>query len=77
MTGALEGVSGQRQAPAAFYPRERTGNQFTGGWVDPSAGLDERKISSSTEFDPGPSSLKSVAEPTKLPGPRDIVYCDG
>ena len=28
-------VSGQQQAPAAFYPRERPGTHFTGGLVDP------------------------------------------
>ena len=40
MTAALEGVSGQQHAPAALYPRERTGIHFTGGWVGPRAGLD-------------------------------------
>jgi hypothetical protein len=35
------GVSGQRHAPAALYPRERTpGTHCTGGWVGPRAGLD-------------------------------------
>ena len=43
MTAALEGVSGQRHAPAALYPRERPGTHFTGGWVGPRAGLDGRK----------------------------------
>jgi hypothetical protein len=34
-------VSGQRHAPAAFCPGERTpGTQCTGGWVDLEAGLD-------------------------------------
>jgi hypothetical protein len=34
LTSALDGVSGQRHAPAALYPRERTpGTHFTGGWV--------------------------------------------
>jgi len=33
-------VSGQQHAPAALYPRERPGTHFTGGWVDPRAGLD-------------------------------------
>jgi len=56
MTAALEGVSGQQQAPAALYPRERPGTHFTGGWVDPKAGLDGWKISSPPGFDPGPSS---------------------
>ena len=52
MTAALEGVSGQQYAPAALYPPERTGTHFTGGWVDPRAGLDGRKISSPPGFDP-------------------------
>jgi hypothetical protein len=35
------GVSGQRHAPAALYPRERTsGTHCTGDWVGPRAGLD-------------------------------------
>jgi hypothetical protein len=35
------GVSGQRHAPAALYPQERTpGTHCTGGWVGPRAGLD-------------------------------------
>ena len=33
MTTALEGVRGQRHAPAAFYTRERSGTHCTGGWV--------------------------------------------
>jgi hypothetical protein len=40
-TSALDGVSGQRHAPAELYSRERTaGTHCTGGWVDPRAGLD-------------------------------------
>ena len=39
-----------------FYPRERHGTYFTGGWVDPRAGLFGRKISSPPGFDSGPSS---------------------
>ena len=54
--GTRRGVSGQQHAPAAIYPRERPGTHFTGGWVDPRAGLDGQKISSPTGFDPGPSS---------------------
>jgi len=49
-------VSGQQHAPAALYPRERSGIHCTGGWVGPRAGLDGRKISSPPGFDPGPSS---------------------
>jgi hypothetical protein len=40
MTTALEGVRGQRHAPAAIYLRERPGTHCTGGWMDPKAGLD-------------------------------------
>jgi len=40
--------------------------------VGPTAGLDGRKISSPTGFDPGPSSPLSVAIPTELPGPHYI-----
>ena len=43
MTAALEGVSGQQHAPAALYPRERPGTNFTGGWVGHRAGLDGGK----------------------------------
>jgi len=50
MTAALEGVSGQQHAPATFYPRERPGTYFAGGWVGPRAGLDGGKISSPPGF---------------------------
>ena len=34
MTTTLEGVSGQRHAPAALYPRERPGNHVQeAGWA--------------------------------------------
>jgi hypothetical protein len=33
-------MRGQGHAPAAFYPRERSGNHCTGSWVGPRAGLD-------------------------------------
>jgi len=51
-----KGVNGQQHAPAARYPRERPGTNFTGGWVGHSAGLDGRKISFPPGFDPEPSS---------------------
>jgi len=41
MTTVLEGVRGQRHAPAALYPRKRPGTHCTGGWVGPRAGLDK------------------------------------
>jgi len=38
--------------------------------VGPTVGLDGHKTSSPSEFDPGPSSLSSVAIRTELPGPQ-------
>jgi len=35
MTAELEGMSGQQYAPAALYPREKSGTHFTRGWVGP------------------------------------------
>ena len=37
--GTRRWVSGQQHVPAALYPRKRPGTHFTGGWVDPRAGL--------------------------------------
>jgi len=37
---SLNGVGGQRQAPAALYPGNRPGTHCTRGWVDSKAGLD-------------------------------------
>ena len=36
-------MSGQQHAPAALYPRERTGTQFAGGRVGHRASLDDEK----------------------------------
>jgi hypothetical protein len=57
MTTALEGdegLRGQRHTPAALYPWERIGTDYTGGCVDPMAGLSGvvQKISPPPEFDP-------------------------
>jgi hypothetical protein len=41
LTSALDGVSGQRHAPAAIYSRERTPDtHWTGGWVGLRPSLD-------------------------------------
>jgi len=48
---------GSAPRPGRLYPRERPGTHFAGGWVGFRAGLDGRKISSPSGFDPGPSSL--------------------
>ena len=52
MTTALEGVRGQRHAPAALYPRERPGTHCTGEWVGPRAGLDSAENLAPPGFDP-------------------------
>ena len=52
MTSALEGVRGQRHAPAAFYPRENLGTHYTEGWVDPMAGLERCGKPRPPGFDP-------------------------
>ena len=69
MIAALEGSEWSAARPGYTLPRERHGTHFTGGWVGPRAGLDRRKISSPPRFYPAPSSPRSVAIPTELPGP--------
>jgi len=57
LTSALDGVGGQRHAPAAL-PLERSGTHFIRGWVDPRAGLDRCGISRHhRDSIPGPCSL--------------------
>jgi hypothetical protein len=42
LISALDGVSGQRHAPAVLYPRERIPvSHWIGGWVGLRAGLDK------------------------------------
>jgi hypothetical protein len=41
LTSALDGVGGQRHAPAALPPGKRPGTHCTGGWLGPRADLDE------------------------------------
>ena len=45
LTLALDGVRGQRHAPAALPPGKRPGSHCVGRWVGPRAGLDECGIS--------------------------------
>jgi hypothetical protein len=40
LTSAIDGVGGQRHAPAALPPGKRPGTHCIGGWVDPRVGLD-------------------------------------
>jgi hypothetical protein len=54
-----------------LYPRVRPSTHCTGGWVGPRAGLDVcEKSRPHRDSIPRPSSPKSVAIPTELPGPQ-------
>jgi hypothetical protein len=69
-------LSGNRHAPAAFYPRERPDTHCTGGWVGPRAGLDRRgKSRPPPGFDP--RTVQSVAsrytDYTTRPTIRDML----
>jgi hypothetical protein len=71
LTSVLDGLGGQRHAPAALYPQERPGTHCTGGWVGPRAGLDRYgKSRPHQDSIPGPSSPQPVAIPTALPAPH-------
>ena len=68
-----KGVTGQRHAPAALYPRERPGTRCTGGWVGPRAGLHRcGKSRPHQDSIPRQSSPQPVAIPTELPGPQQM-----
>jgi hypothetical protein len=57
LTLALDGVGGQRHAPADLPPGKRPGTHCIGGWVGPRAGLDGcRKSRSHRDSIPGPCS---------------------
>jgi hypothetical protein len=78
MTTALEEGEGQRHALAALYHRERHGTHFTGGWLEPRAGLnkcgkcrpppgfDPRAVQPVTkrytEWDTGPVDIPSMVQ---------------
>jgi len=73
MTAALEGGEWSAARPGLTLPPGKTRYPFYRR-LGLRAGLDERKISSSPGFDPGPSSPQSVALPFELPGPlHDMV----
>jgi hypothetical protein len=76
-TLALYGVSGQRQAPADFYPREMTSlTLWIGGWVDLRAGLDTEargKIFASAE-DQSPVVQSVVRHYTDWANPASVEW---
>ena len=67
LTSALDGVVGQRHAPAALPPENRAGRHCIGCRVGPRAGLDGcGKSRPHLDPIPGPCSLQQVAIPTTL-----------
>jgi len=52
MTTPLEGVEGSGSHPGYSLPPGKTSTHCTGGWVDPRAVLDVRKISPPPGFNP-------------------------
>jgi hypothetical protein len=57
LTSALDGVGGQRHAPAALPLGKRPGAHCIGGWVGPRSGLDGcGKSRLQRDSIPGPSS---------------------
>ena len=61
------GVSGQRHALAALYPRERPCTHCTGGWVGPRAGLDGCGKS-------GPPCIRSPDRPVRSQSPYQLSF---
>jgi hypothetical protein len=58
-------VSGQRHAPAAIYPRERTPDtHWMGGWVGPRAGLNTQARGKILSLLPARSPGRSVFSQT-------------
>jgi len=70
LTSTRDGDSGQLNAPAVVTPENRTGTNFTGGWMGPSFGLEGcRKFRPHRDSIPRQSSLYRVGIPTTLYGP--------
>jgi len=70
-------VSGQQHAPAALYPREIPGTDFTGGLVGSRAGLDGRKISSHRDSLPDrPARIQSLYQLSYPVHSSLLVYGD-
>jgi hypothetical protein len=59
LTSTLDGVGGQRHAPATLPPGKRAGARFIGGWVGPGDYLDGfGKSRPHRDSIPGPSIPK-------------------
>ena len=63
-------MSGQQHAPAALYPRKRTGTHFIGSRVGPRSGLEGGKSRLHRESIPDRPARSSVAITTTLTGPH-------
>jgi hypothetical protein len=44
LTSALDGVGGQRHVPSTLLLEEKLGTHCIGGWVDPRARVERRRI---------------------------------
>ena len=71
LTSALDGVGGQRHAPAALPTGKRPSTHCIGGWEGPRAGLDGCGKFRPPHRDsiPGVSSTWRVAIPTEVSRP--------
>jgi hypothetical protein len=70
MTTALEGVRGQRHAPAALYPRkDPVPIVQEAGWAPGSVWIGAENLAPHRDSIPGPSDPLPVAIATALPGP--------
>jgi hypothetical protein len=75
LTSALDGVGGQRHAPATLLPGERPGTHFIRSWMSPRAGLEScGKSRPYRDSIFGPSSQYWVAIPTTLSRPKVTCY---
>ena len=73
LTSALDGVGGQRHAPAALPPGKWPGTHCIEGYVGPTAGLDGcGKSRPHRDSIPGTSSPLQVAIPTEVSRPTGI-----
>ena len=77
MATALEGVRGQRHAPAAFYSWERLGTHCIGaGWAPGPVWTGVENLAS-TRIRTSDRPVRSQSLiPTELPGPLDLQMVD-
>jgi len=78
LTSALDGLGGQRHAPAALPPGKRPGTHCIGGWMGPRAGLNGcGKFRPPPEFDPRTVQplASSYIDCTMTGSCHRLIYC--